>query len=109
MRATDRAAHRIEARPGAQLAYALEALGTTTDPPLRRPVTPEDENEALTALRHTADLARLLERRTALKVVRMRDQFGMSWRRIAEGLFADPEKHSTVRRMYDSGRRHLGC
>ncbi|MFG2196809.1 hypothetical protein [Streptomyces sp. NPDC048639] len=30
------------------------------------------------------------------------------WRRVAAALFEDPERESSVRRMYDSGRRHIG-
>ena len=91
-----------------QLAYALEALGATTDQILRVPVTPEEEDQVLTALRHTATLARILERRAAIQVVQMRDQFGISWRRIATALFDDADRQSSVRRMYESGRRHIG-
>jgi len=95
-------AHAIESD---QLAYALEALGASeaghTEPTA-------DEDQALAAAMHTASLARLLERRAAVQVVQLRDHYGLSWRRIATALYDDPDRQSTVRRMYDSGRRHLG-
>jgi hypothetical protein len=83
-----------------QLAYALEALGG-------------DEGEqgaerALSAAAHTSALARLLERRSVVQVVRLRDDHGLSWRQIATALYDDPDRQSSVRRMYDSGRRHIG-
>lgn len=84
-----------------QLAHALEALGAGAE-------SAASEGQALTAAMHTATLARLLERRAAAHVVRLRDHYGMSWRRIAAVLFEDPERQSSVRRMYDSGRRHIG-
>lgn len=90
-----------------QLAYALETLGAT-DIGHRGPVTPEDEDDALRAAMHTTALARELELRSALLVVELRDQYGLSWRRIAVALFEDTERQSGVRRMYESGRRHLG-
>ncbi|MEV5787573.1 MULTISPECIES: hypothetical protein [unclassified Streptomyces] len=83
-----------------QLAYALEAAGG--------PVEYEEADTALESARHTAALAKLLERRAAAQVVQLRDTHGLSWRRIAEVLFEDPEKQSSVRRMYDSGRRTAG-
>jgi hypothetical protein len=50
----------------------------------------------------------LLERRSAVQVVRLRDDHGYSWRRIAEAILGDPDKQSSVRRMYDARRSHLG-
>lgn len=93
-----------------QLAYALEALGWGADEATgRAPVMPEDEDQALAAAMHTAQLARLLERRAAIQVVRLRDDHGLSWRQIAAALYDDPARQSSVRRMYDSGRRHIGA
>ncbi|MDF4254599.1 hypothetical protein [Streptomyces sp. WMMB303] len=86
---------------GDQLAYALEALGQ----PSPAAGGPEED---LAAARQTADLARLLERRAAAVVVRLRDHHGLSWRRIATVMFENAERQSSVRRMYESGRRHLG-
>ncbi|MFE7503683.1 hypothetical protein ACFU5Z_31120 [Streptomyces sp. NPDC057521] len=83
-----------------QLAYALEALGGGD--------VAESEDQALLAAQHTTTLARLLERRAAVQVVRLRDSYGLSWRRIAGVVLDDPERQSAVRRMYDSGRRHIG-
>ncbi|MET8411317.1 hypothetical protein ABZV34_24965 [Streptomyces sp. NPDC005195] len=83
-----------------QLAYALEAVGSA--------VEYTDADTALEAARHTTTLARLLERRSAAQVVQLHDVHRLSWRRIAEVLFEDPEKQSSVRRMYDSGRRTAG-
>ncbi|MER5617596.1 hypothetical protein [Streptomyces sp. NPDC002215] len=83
-----------------RLAYALESLGggeTETTPEL-----------ALQATRHTSALARELERRAAAQVVALRDKHGLSWRQIASVVLEDPERQSGVRRMYESGRRHLG-
>jgi hypothetical protein len=90
---------------GDQLAYALESLGASEAGHAGPAVSGE---QALLATRHTSDLARLLERRAAVQVVTLKDRYGLSWRRIASALFDDPEKQSSVRRMYDSGRRHLG-
>ncbi|MEU9752205.1 hypothetical protein AB0D90_03590 [Streptomyces althioticus] len=84
-----------------QLAYALEALGNPDS-------LPTDKEGALAAATHTAALARLLERRAADQVVRLRDEHGASWREIAYALYDNPERQSTVRAHYDSGRRHLG-
>jgi DNA-binding NarL/FixJ family response regulator len=84
-----------------QLAYALEALGDGES----ATATPET---ALSAAMHTATLGRLLERRAAVQVVRLRDDHGLSWRQIASALYDDPDRQSSVRRMYDSGRRHIG-
>lgn len=89
---------------GDQLAHALEALGASDG--RSEPTAAEDQ--ALTAAMHTSSLARLLERRAAVQVVQLRDHYGMSWRRIATVLFEDADKQSSVRRMYESGRRHIG-
>ena len=87
---------------GDELAYALELLG--------RGPAPEsyDDEQALTAARHTTRLARLLETSAAMQVARLRDVHGQSWRRIADVVHGDPEKQSTVRRQYDAGHRQLG-
>lgn len=89
-----------------QLAYALESLGASedghTDPN-------GGADYALAMTMHTNALARELERRAAVQVVHLRDHYGLSWRRIAIALYEDDaEKQSSVRRMYESGRRHLG-
>lgn len=90
---------------GDQLAYALEALGASeaghTEPTA-------DEGQALAAAMHTTELARLLERRAAVQVVKLRDHYGLSWRAIAVALYDDATKQSSVRRQYESGRRHIG-
>jgi hypothetical protein len=96
----DRAGYIAAAVESDQLAYALEALGGGQ--------AEQDADQALAAVGHTARLARLLERRTAVAVVRLRDDRGMSWRQIAAAIYDDPEKQSSVRRMYDSGRRNIG-
>ncbi|MEW1893693.1 hypothetical protein [Streptomyces sp. IBSBF 3010] len=83
-----------------QLAYALEAVGDGD--------IAKSEDQALLAAQHTTALARLLERRAAVQVVQLRDSYGMSWRRIAGIVLDNPERQSAVRRMYDSGRRHIG-
>ena len=88
-----------------RLAYALEAIGASTEG-LSMPTKSEDY--ALSMASATAYLAQLLERRAAVQVVRLRDHYGLSWRAIAVRLFDDAEKQSSVRRMYESGRRHLG-
>ncbi|MGW6202236.1 hypothetical protein ACWF9B_01065 [Streptomyces sp. NPDC055089] len=85
---------------GDQLDSALASLG--------QPVLHGTPEQVLTKAQHTATLARLLERRAASQVVQLRDIHGLSWRRIAAALLDDPEKQSSVRRMYESGRRHLG-
>lgn len=86
---------------GDQLESALAALGSTEN------LT--DDGESLAVItRHVTELARLLERRAAVLVVNLRDKHGMSWPQIANRVLGDPDKHSSVRRMYDSGRRHLG-
>lgn len=84
----------------AQLAYALDAIGGAH--------VEEDPARALQAAAHTTSLAKVLERRAAVQVVYLRDTHGLSWRQIAAGLHGDPERQSTVRRQYDSGRRHIG-
>ena len=83
-----------------QLAYALESLG--------QPVLHGTPEQVQAAARHTATLARLLERRAVDQVVQLRDIHGMSWRGIAGIVLDDPERQSSVRRMYDSGLRHKG-
>ncbi|MFJ4051751.1 hypothetical protein ACIP29_37530 [Streptomyces coelicoflavus] len=83
-----------------QLAYSLEALGGG--------VVAETEEQALLAAQHTTALARELERRAAVQVVRLRDTHGLSWRRIAAVVLDDPDRQSGVRRMYESGRRSIG-
>ena len=86
---------------GGQLESALTALGSAQDL--------ADDAEALALItRHVTELARLLERRAAVLVVQLRDEHGMSWPQISNRVLGDPDKHSSVRRMYDSGRRHLG-
>ncbi|MEV0580927.1 hypothetical protein [Streptomyces sp. NPDC050392] len=90
-------AHAIE---GDQLASALESLG--------QPVLHGTPEQVLIKAQHTAALARLLERRAASQVVQLRDIHGLSWRKIAATLLDDPTKQSSVRRMYESGRRHSG-
>lgn len=87
---------------GDQLASALAALGAT------KGLDVDDEGTLALITRHTTELARLLERRAAVLVVKLRDDHGMSWPQIADRVLGDPEKHSSVRRMYDSGRRHIG-
>ncbi|MFE9341322.1 hypothetical protein [Streptomyces sp. NPDC007063] len=84
-----------------QLAHALEAVGQPSP-------APGEPDEDLAAARQTADLARLLERRAAVQVVQLRDHHQLSWRRIAAVMFESPDRQSSVRRMYESGRRHLG-
>lgn len=85
-----------------QLACALESLGRA------EPEPDMSAEAALLAAAHTHGLAQLLERRATVAVVQMRDHHGLSWRQIAGALYDNPEKQSSVRRMYDSGRRHLG-
>jgi hypothetical protein len=85
-----------------QLAYALEALGRVVEPGMYT------ESQALQAATHTTALVRLLERRAAVQVVYLRDHHGLSWRQIAATIHGDADMQSTVRRQYDSGRRHLG-
>jgi hypothetical protein len=95
-------AHAIESE---RLAYALEALGAS-EAGHTEPTATEDYAVAMATA--TANLAQLLERRAAVQVVQLRDHYGLSWRRIASALYDDPDRQSSVRRMYDSGRRHLG-
>ncbi|OYP09993.1 hypothetical protein CFC35_42005 [Streptomyces sp. FBKL.4005] len=86
---------------GDQLESALAALGT--------PEGLADDGDQLALLtRHTTEIARLLNRRAAVLVVQLRDTHGMSWPQIADRVLGDPDKQSSARRMYDSGRRHLG-
>ncbi|MFI1606996.1 hypothetical protein ACH4YN_33430 [Streptomyces griseofuscus] len=86
---------------GDQLESALAALGTAEG------LAPDGESLAVVT-RHTKELAQLLDRRAAVLVVQLRDEHQMSWPQIANRVLGDPDRHSTVRRMYDSGRRHLG-
>ncbi|KAB7643571.1 MULTISPECIES: hypothetical protein [Bacteria] len=88
-----------------QLAYALESLGASEAGPTEPTAS---EEYAVAMAMHTAALARELERRAAVQVVKLRDHYGLSWRRIAAVLFEDADKQSSVRRMYESGRKHLG-
>jgi hypothetical protein len=83
-----------------ELAYALELLGAGPQD--------YDEEQALQAVRYTTQLARLLETAAAIEVVRLRDERGLSWRRIAAAVHDDPDRQSTVRRQYEAGRRQLG-
>lgn len=83
-----------------QLAYALTAMGQR--------VLHGTPDEVLATAKHTTALARLLERRAADQVVQLHDIHGLSWRRIATVLLDDPEKHSSIRRMYETGRRNSG-
>ncbi len=87
-----------------ELAYALEALGDEAGQhnPTR------SEAAARQAAFHTNRLAELLERRAAVQVVRLRDDYGLSWRDIAGVIHQDPEKQSTIRRQYETGRRIIG-
>lgn len=88
-----------------QLAFALESLGASeaghTEPTV-------SESYALNMAEATTQLAKLLERRAAVQVVQLRDHYSLSWRHIALHIFNDADKQSSVRRMYDSGRRHIG-
>ncbi|MEU3084719.1 hypothetical protein ABZ697_31010 [Streptomyces albidoflavus] len=90
---------------GDQLAFALESLGASaaghTEPTA-------SEEYAVAMATATAELGRLLERRAAVQVVHLRDHYGLSWRRIATALYDDADKQSSVRRLYESGRRHIG-
>ncbi|MCX4581434.1 hypothetical protein OHB41_51745 [Streptomyces sp. NBC_01571] len=87
-----------------QLAFALESLGASE----AGHTEPATEEYAVAMATATAELGRLLERRAAVQVVRLRDHYGLSWRRIATALYDDANKQSSVRRLYDSGRRHIG-
>ena len=84
-----------------RLAYAIESLGATSTG-----LQDTDASYALSQAAATTYLARILERRGAAQVVSLRDQHGMSWRRIAIHLFDDADRQSSVRRMYESGRRN---
>jgi len=86
---------------GDQLASALAALASPAN-------LADDEGTLAVITRHTKELAQLLERRAAVLVVQLRDEHGMSWPQIADRVLGDPDKQSSARRMYDSGRRHLG-
>ncbi|MFE6189131.1 hypothetical protein ACFQ6U_32380 [Streptomyces sp. NPDC056465] len=88
------------ATEGPQLACALGAIGGA--------YAEVDPARALQAAAHITSLARLLERHAAVQVVHLRDTHHLSWRQIAAGLHGDPDRQSTVRRQYDSGRRHIG-
>lgn len=83
-----------------ELAYALELLGGARQD--------RDEHQDLQATRFATELARVLEARAAVQVVRLRDERGLSWRRIADAVHGDADKQSTVRRQYEAGRRQLG-
>lgn len=83
-----------------EVAYALEALGGAEQD--------YDDEQALQAARYTTQVARLLETRAAVQVVRLRDERGLSWRRIAAAVHDDADMQSTVRRQYEAGRRQLG-
>jgi len=87
---------------GDQLESALAALGGTTED------LAEDGESLAVMVRRTKELAQLLERQAAVLVVSLRDEHGMSWPQIADRVLGDPDKHSSARRMYDSGRRQLG-
>lgn len=103
-RLDDRHGHLARTVASGELAHALQALadeyGAGYDP--QGPA-----NDALAAAADTTRLARLLEARAAVLVVHLRDDHKLSWRKIAEKIHGDPEKHSTVRRQYDAGRRHI--
>lgn len=85
---------------GDELAYALQVLGAAPNP--------DDDAQALDAVRYAVRVARLLEARAAVRVVALRDDHGMSWRKIAATVHGDPDMQSSVRRQYDAGRRQLG-
>lgn len=104
-REDDLQGHIARAVEGDQLAYALEALGAS-ETGLTEPTASEEH--AMAMAMHTANLARELENRAAVQVVQLRDHYGLSWRRIAVALFEDADRQSSVRRMYESGRRHIG-
>ncbi|MGF0168635.1 hypothetical protein ACQRET_32170 [Streptomyces koyangensis] len=90
---------------GDRLAFALESLGAS-EAGLTEPTATEEYAVAMATA--TSELGRLLERRTAVQVVHLRDHYGLSWRRIATALYDDADKQSSVRRLYESGRRHIG-
>ncbi|MFB7677861.1 hypothetical protein ACFC26_41325 [Kitasatospora purpeofusca] len=87
-----------------QLAYGIETLGDGA----AQHDTTRNVEVVLQAAFHTMNLARELEVRVAVQVVRLRDDHGLSWRRIAEVLHGDSERQSSVRRQYETGRRQLG-
>ncbi|MFF7365402.1 hypothetical protein [Streptomyces sp. NPDC008125] len=87
---------------GDQLAYALEALGDGAS------LTEYSVDAALQAAMHTKALAKELDRRAAKQVVTLREQHGLSWGQIATVVLDDAARQSAVRRMYESGLRHLG-
>ncbi|MGW1071036.1 hypothetical protein ACWD4F_41885 [Streptomyces aureus] len=97
--------HLVQSVDNERLAYALESLGAS-QVGFSEPTASEEY--ALSQASATTYLAQLLERRAAVQVVKLRDHYALSWRRIALQLFDDADKQSSVRRMYDSGRRHLG-
>lgn len=87
-----------------RLADALSALGATPGQPVA------DDTQALAVIaRNTHSLARSLERCTAELVVQLRDKRSLSWPEIAYQILGDREKHSSIRRMYESGRRSRGA
>lgn len=87
-----------------ELAYALEAFG---DGQAEQDTT-RSEDAVLQAAYFTTRLAKRMERMAAKQVVRLRDDYGFSWRRIAEAVHGDADKQSTVRRQYEAGRRAIG-
>ncbi|MBC2869826.1 hypothetical protein [Streptomyces mexicanus] len=103
-RLDDRHGHLARAVTSGRLAHGLQALADDYGAGYTPQASAED---ALAAARATTQLARLLESRAAVQVVHLRDDHKLSWRTIAEHLHGDPEKHSTVRRQYDTGRRHI--
>lgn len=103
-RVDDRHGHLASSVDSGELAHALQALGDEFgagyDPQ-------ESAEQALAAAAHTTDLARLLVARAAVLVVHLRDDHKLTWRTIAKAVHGDPEQHSTVRRQYDAGHRHI--
>jgi|GEM_PF-4431792 len=87
---------------GDGLAYLLEALGGGSAEEGRS--VDQDRQAAY----HVGTLVRLLERRAALQVVRLRVRHNLSWREIAGVVYQDPARQSSARRAYESGLRHLG-
>ncbi|MFM9373258.1 hypothetical protein [Streptomyces sp. Da 82-17] len=85
-----------------QLAYALEALGDPEGAGLPAQRSPE---QAVQAAASTAALASVLKRRSAQQVVYLHDELKLGWRTIAKSLLDDPEKQSSIRRMYNSAQR----
>ncbi|HLL36199.1 MAG TPA: hypothetical protein VK545_20485, partial [Streptomyces sp.] len=100
----DRHGHLARAVTSGRLAHGLQALADEYGAGYTPHTSAED---ALAAARATMQLARLLEARAAVQVVHLRDDRKLSWRAIAEALHGDREAHSTVRRQYDAGRRHI--